>query len=179
MLAYSPDATPDFVTEFGGRDGSHILFELKVYNPLVENQTKLRRGAAYAFGATEAYLRSEILGARATASSTSRSQGTTRDGQPRTAKYQEALDAGHDVIPLIHEVFGGVAPEACSYLRRLAALRPGALTAESLTATWSTTSFCSYWGQRISLVLTSQVAQQILHYIEAFAAPAARPPEVV
>ena len=81
--------------------------------------------------------------------------------------FQDALDAGHDVIPLIHEVFGGVAPEACSYLLRLAALRPGALTAEALTATWSTTSFCSCWGQRISLTIAAQVAQQIVKYIEA------------
>ena len=34
------------------------------------------------------------------------------DGAARTAKYQAALDGGHDVLVLISEVWGGFSPEA-------------------------------------------------------------------
>ena len=61
---YSPDAIPDFVSEFGGAAGAHLIGEVKVYNPIVKVATLLRRGACYAFGATEAPLRVKILGER-------------------------------------------------------------------------------------------------------------------
>ena len=41
------------------------------------------------------------------------------DGTPRTAKYQAALDGGHDVLVLISEVWGGFSPEAMRFLGEL------------------------------------------------------------
>ena len=38
------------------------------------------------------------------------------DGVARTAKYQAALDGGHDVLVLISEVWGGFSPEAMRFL---------------------------------------------------------------
>jgi hypothetical protein len=34
---------------------------------------------------------------------------------PRTAKYQAALEGGHDVLVLISEVWGGFSPEAMRF----------------------------------------------------------------
>ena len=87
------------------------------------------RGATRAFGATEAHLRSEILGARAAdgGASLSRCYLTgPRKGLPRVAKYEQALSRGHTVVPLISEVWGGFAadaiivlpPEAGAHARR-------------------------------------------------------------
>jgi hypothetical protein len=36
------------------------------------------------------------------------------DGVPRTAKYQAALEGGHDVLVLISEVWGGFSPRRCA-----------------------------------------------------------------
>ena len=37
------------------------------------------------------------------------------DGKARTAKYQAALDGGHDVLVIISEVWGGFSPEAMRF----------------------------------------------------------------
>ena len=82
---YSHPSCPDFVTEFGGSDGAHALYEVKLYNTIVTDQTRLRRGASYSFGATEAYLREEILGEHA---GTEKAPLAPRsDGKQREAKY--------------------------------------------------------------------------------------------
>ena len=155
---YSPDAIPDFVSEFGGAAGAHLIGEVKVYNPIVKVATLLRRGACYAFGATEAPLRVKILGERA--GTPGAPLPPVRAGaEPRRAKYQVALDDGHEVVPLIHEVWGGAAPEAVAFLRRLADSKVGP---DRATATWATSSFRSYWGQRLSLALQTGVAREIL-----------------
>ena len=100
---------------FTDTSGSHSLGETKVYNNLVTNITKLRRGAVYAFGATEYDLRLDILGEYAGTESTPLLPRA--DGAPHAnAKYKHALDGGHRVIPLIHEVFGGMASDAAAYL---------------------------------------------------------------
>jgi len=155
---YSPDAIPDFVSEFGGAAGAHLLCEVKVYNTVVKAPTALRRGASYAFGATEAPLRIKILGERAGAPGAP--LPPVRAGAaPRRAQYQVALDGGHEVVPLIHEVWGGVAPEGVAFMRRLADSKVGP---DRATATWATSSFRSYWGQRLSLALQLGVAREIL-----------------
>ena len=53
--AYSRGANLDALSEFGGRDSGHELFEVKVYNSIVADPAQLRRGATRAFGATEYY----------------------------------------------------------------------------------------------------------------------------
>ena len=39
-----------------------------------------------------------------------------RERERRTAKYQAALEGGHDVLVLISEVWGGFSPEAMRFL---------------------------------------------------------------
>ena len=89
-----------------------------------------------------------------------------RDGTKKPAKYQVALDAGHDVTPLIAEVWGGMAPEAISFLHSLAQQRSDAPT---LYRTWAADSFSAYWGQYVSLSIQRGVTQQLLSAAEAAA----------
>ena len=161
-LPYSPDAVPDFVTEFGGREAAHRLFEVKIYNPVLCTSTDLRRGASFPFGATEPRLRSLILGDHHAPASGAALAPLPPPRGPRRGQYAQALAGGHDVTPLIHEVWGGMARDAQFYLRQLAAVREGVLSAEAAEATWATQDFGAFWGQRLSLTLQRCVAQQIL-----------------
>ena len=156
---YSRSAIPDFVSEFAGQALAHELGEIKCYNPVVSDPAQLWRGATHAFGATEARLRVEILGERA--GSAEAPLPPRPDGQPRKAKYQEALDGGHTVVPLICEVWGGFAPEAVTYLARLAQARGDGIDQERAGATWSTRSFTSYYGQLLSIAVQLGVAMEI------------------
>ena len=151
------------MAEFYDASGKHLLGETKVYNPVVSSPTELRRAAVYAFGATEHDLRVEILGERA--GSAAAPLEPRPDGVPRKAKYQHALDGGHRVVPLIHEVFGGLASEADAFMRELARLRKNALGADSVHASWSARSFAPFWRQRLSLALHSGCALELARVI--------------
>ena len=83
----------------------------------------------------------------------------------RTAKYQEALDGGHDVLVLVSEVWGGFSPEAMRFLGELAQARGDRVDFERESATWSTTSFMSYHGQMLSLAVQLGVATEIQNSI--------------
>ena len=83
------------------------------------------------------------------------------DGAARTAKYQAALDGGHDVLVLISEVWGGFSPEAMRLLGELAQARNDGVDLERANATWSTSSFTSYHGQLLSLAVQWGVAIEI------------------
>ena len=137
--------------------GVHILGETKVYNPIVTNPTKLRRASVYAFGATEHELRVKILGARADPSS--------GGGTSAPAKYQAALDGGHRVVPLIHEVFGGLASDADAFLSELGRLRSQALGADSSHATWAARTFVPFWRQRVSVAVHMGVALELARVV--------------
>ena len=130
--AYSVGANPDWVAEFAGEGGVHtgILGENKVYNPLRSDETELRRASVYPFGATEYDLRISILGEHA---GTAAAPLLPRaDGKPHpTAKYESAIQGGHRVVPIIHEIFGGLAHEAVAFLAELGRLRSQALGADA------------------------------------------------
>ena len=81
----------------------------------------MRRGVRPrpSFGATRARLLAENLGDYAP----SEVVAPRSDGVARTAKYQAALDGGHDVLVLISEVWGGFSPEAMRLLGELAQAR--------------------------------------------------------
>ena len=144
--------------------GSHTLGETKVYNNLVTNINKLRRGAVYAFGATEYDLRLQILGDQA---GTAAAPLIPRaDGKPHEpAKYKNALDGGHRVMPLIHEVFGGMAPDAAAFLAELGRMRSHALGADSVYATWAAQSFVPFWRQRLSIAVHTGTAMELARAI--------------
>jgi hypothetical protein len=157
--SYTGTAIADFVSEFAGQGLAHEVCEVKCYNPIVSDAAQLWRGATHAFGATEARLRVSILGEHA--GSTKAPLPPTLDGRPRVAKYQAALDGGHTVVPLISEVWGGFAPEAASYLARLAQSRGDGISQERLGATWTTTSYTSFYGQTLSIALQLGVAMEL------------------
>jgi len=52
-----------------------------------------------------------------------RRRASTARRPARTAKYQAALDGGHDVLVLISEVWGGFSPEAMRFLGELSQAR--------------------------------------------------------
>ena len=116
-----------------------------------------RGGATQAFGATRARLLKENLGDFAP----SEVVAPRSDGAARTAKYQAALDGGHDVLVLISEVWGGFSPEAMRLLGELAQARNDGVDLERANATWSTSSFTSYHGQLLSLAVQRGVAIEI------------------
>ena len=123
----------------------------------VECAVELLRGATQAFGATRARLLAENLGDYAP----SEVVAPRSDGAARTAKYQAALDGGHDVLVLISEVWGGFSPEAMRFLGELAQARNDGVDLERASATWSTSSFTSYHGQLLSLAVQWGVAIEI------------------
>ena len=76
------------------------------------------------------------------------------------ADYRGALDLGHQVTPLIHEVFGGWAPDAVKLFRQLARCHRDLLEPE-LTS-WAARSFTAYHSQRISTAIHTAAAQEIV-----------------
>mgnify|MGYP006879294841 FL=1 len=76
------------------------------------------------------------------------------------ADYRGALDLGHQVTPLIHEVFGGWAPDAIKLFRQLARCHRDLLEPE-LTS-WAARSFTAYHSQRISTAIHTAAAQEIV-----------------
>ena len=90
-----------------------------------------------------------------------------RGGQRPRAKYAEALKGGHRVVPLIHEVFGGLAKSADAFMRELSVLRKHALGTDSVHATWAARSFGSFWRQRLSIAIQSGTARELVRVIAA------------
>ena len=162
--AWSAPSVPDFTSEFAGQAGAHQAGEVKVYNPIVSDAAQLLRGATQAFGATRARLLSENLGDYAPPEVLSERPA---DAAAREAKYQRALENGHEVIVLIAEVWGGFTPEAMRYLGELAQARNDGIDIERSSATWSTSSFTSYHGQLLSLAVQWGVAIEIERAIKA------------
>jgi len=161
--AWSAPSVPDFVSEFAGQAGAHQAGEVKVYNSIVSDAAQLLRGATQAFGATRARLLEENLGDFAPPEVVPpRAEGAL----PRTAKYQEALEGGHEVLVLIAEVWGGFAPESMRFLGELAQARGDGIDIERASATWSTSSFTSYHGQLLSLAVQWGVAIEIERAIQ-------------
>ena len=151
--------------KFVDGSGVHVIGETKVYNTLLADPTTLRRGAALAFGATEYDLRISILGEHA--GSAAEPLAPRLDGKPHPrAKYEAALDGGHRVVPLIHEIFGGMAHEAVAFLRELSRLRAHDLGADSVHATWAAQAFVPFWRQRLSIAVQMGTAMEIERAIE-------------
>ena len=155
--AWSAPSVPDFVSEYAGQAGAHQAGEVKVYNTIISDAAQLLRGATQAFGATRARLLQENLGDFAPKEVVP----PRSDGAPRTAKYQAALEGGHDVLVLISEVWGGFSPEAMRFLGELAQARNDGIDIERASTTWSTSSFTSYHGQLLSLAVQWGVAIEI------------------
>ena len=79
--------------------------------------------------------------------------------------YDAALRAGHDVNPLVMEVFGGFHPDAVKLIDSLARKHGARLGRDSLSAPWCARSFKSFHTQRISVALHLVAAEEILDTI--------------
>ena len=80
--------------------------------------------------------------------------------------YAGAIRLGHDVIPVIHEVFGGWGRRAVKLFHQLARchndkIHPG-------LSTWACSTWTAYHAQRISCALHTRAAAEIvtnLHHL--------------
>ena len=120
----------------------HILFENKVTSPVdSQGQPTTPEAAVAACGGTAPALRDAI-----------------------EDKYVHARRKGHIVVPLLHEVFGGIAPETIKFVAEAAARTRGRKLADhdDPSAPWSAPTLSPYLFQSISVALHTAVANQIL-----------------
>ena len=110
-----------------------------------------KRAMRIGLGGTEQYLREEIMG---------RKHCEPRC-QVKKAHYEFALGKGHQVVPMIHEVFGAWSIAASDLLDRLGEIRKGRLDKEFHDASWAERSFHNYYAARISIALHMGMAIMI------------------
>ena len=79
----------------------------------------------------------------------------------RTLKSPAALNKGHTVSLMIHEVFGAWTEEAVDLLYRMSEIREGRLDKEFHSASRTERSFNSYYATRISVALHVNMAIMI------------------
>ena len=72
---------------------------------------------------------------------------------------------GHTAVPLIHEVFGGLATRANETLRDLGRRKQGRL--DEPNASWSARSFTAYYGQLLSIAIAIGVSGELKRGIGA------------
>ena len=113
-----------------------------------------KAGAQCAFGNSDKYYMAKILG-------TPLGEGKL----PADGDYLTALAHGHTVVPLIHEVFGGLAPRANEALKDLGRRKQGRL--DEACASWTARSFVAYYGQLISLAIAIGVSGELSRGIAA------------
>ena len=75
------------------------------------------------------------------------------------ADYAGALAQRHTVIPVIHEVFGGWARQACILFRQLARTHNDEI--DPCMTSWAARSFTAYHAQRISVAIHTRSADEI------------------
>lgn len=156
--SYSLGAKPDLKASYAARHRHHLLGEAKLVSPIStakdadEATSKHKRASRFGFGATEQYLREDNLG---------RKEGHGHGAKPKEAHYHFALEKGHEVVMLIHEVFGGWAEGAVDMLHRLGEIREERLDKEFHEAAWNERSFSGFYATRISVALHLEVAQMI------------------
>ena len=108
-------------------------------------------GCKAAFGNTAEDEYSLILGTPATA-----------DRPAQVGVYDDAMRRGHEVHPVVMEVFGGFHPDACKLVDALARKLGARLGADLLSAPWCAQSFRTLHTQRISVALHLAAAEEIL-----------------
>jgi len=140
-------------------NGKHVLYETKVATPISASSgdgpaRQGQAGTLCAFGNTDKHFLTKILGT------------PNGDGAPPSdGDYRLALARGQTVVPLIHEVFGGLAPGANATLRDLGQRKQGRLDEPS--ASWSARSFVAYYGQLLSIATAIGVSGELTRGINA------------
>ena len=84
--------------------------------------------------------------------------------------YYNAARAGHTVVPIIMESFGGLAPGAVRLLDELARAHGSRLGKDELTAPWCARSFKRLHAMRITIALHCAAADEILKKVQLDAA---------
>ena len=107
----------------------------------------------YGLGGTEQEQKKKMIGL----ASAVRNGGLTE----KDCHYYYALNKGHQVSLMIHEVFGAWTEEAVELLYRMSEIREGRLDKEFHSACHTERSFNSYYATRISVALHVNMAIMI------------------
>ena len=118
-----------------------------------EDLTKHKRAMRYGLGGTEQEQKKKMIGL----ASRSRDGALTK----KDCHYYYALNKGHTVSLMVHEVFGAWTEEAVELLYRMSEIREGRLDKEFHSACRTERSFNSYYATRISVALHVNMAIMI------------------
>ena len=147
-------------------DGMLTAFDLKVFDPLGSDPSKVEERAGYvAFGATLERAQTVVLGRS--------ERGHEGDGafnrltgegrvQAVPGDYARAQEVGVRCVPLLIETFGGWAPELVEVLQVAATWRSNKLAgSEYDETTWSARTWLTFAAQRISVATQLSAAQEV------------------
>ena len=147
-------------------EGSLTAFDLKVYDPVGSDATKIQeRGAYVGFGNTKEGADGRVLGRCG--------RGRKGDGvfnrrtgvgyvAPVPSDYARALSNGVRCVPMLVETFGGFGEGLVGVLERASEWRQGRLTASEYDeTTWAARKFIPFAAQRISVAVHLSLAQEV------------------
>jgi len=156
---YSRGAKPDLTARWAGLFRHHLLGEVKLVSPIStaqdadEDLPKHKRAMRYGLGGTEQEQKKKMIGL----ASKARNGNLTK----KDCHYFYALNKGHQVSLMIHEVFGAWTQDAVELLYRMSEIREGRLDKEFHSACRTERSFSSYYATRISVALHVNMAIMI------------------
>jgi hypothetical protein len=98
------------------------------------------------------------------------SRGKTKQGrgrgEPKPAKYHAAMSRGIQVLMIIFNVYGGMYSEAAKEFDFMAKKKGKGLgEAENAQSNWASSSYRSYYGQRLSIAINTYVVKEIEHAV--------------
>ena len=167
-MEYSNTHIPDVGVLFHANDGTHIIGDVKVVSPfttLYSSVVAKARAAVLAFANTGEHYKEQIfgrLGIELPTGTTSRFNRYMYTGKKVAVlgDYRDAIRRGHSVYALIHEVFGGWAPDAVKLFRQAARAHSDEI--DPMLTSWAARSFTAYYAQRISIAIHVAAATEII-----------------
>ena len=134
------------------------IHEIKVVNDINSEKGKLKvgkPGRKAAFANSAPHLIASIRGAE-------KGHGTKRR-KDKDAKYAPALLRGVNVLAIIFNVFGGMFTETEKEFKFMSKRKGEGLSEEERAqSTWASEAYTSFFGQKISIAINTQVARQVL-----------------
>ena len=152
-----------------GAGGKWYIGDVKFLDPLSSNPTDVkRRGALVGFGNTEPDIRAKVFGLA--------QRGAAGDGNFRPADgggfvrgcdgdYAHAIALGHEVRCLLFETFGGFSPDVDRLFKRMSSHVMNKMSKSQYEdeASWSTRTWTALQSQRLSVVLHTAAATEIVN----------------
>ena len=143
---------------------------MKVVSPFTTLVTKqdAPRAAAVGFANTEEPLHEKILGRKAfQRGAPGRFNRSTNTGGrvAVAADYDGAIRLQHEVVPIVHEVFGGWGRRAVQLFRQLARTHDDRI--DRSQTSWACRTFTTYHAQRISTAIHVTSANEILTHLRS------------